>query len=192
MERLSQVRNLCRGSHNPDGQWCFLEAVAYVAGEPWGDAPECVCPVLGAFLRTWNDDLPTDAERNRLLLPLIPGLVNSKRGVAVEGRRSWAALDWLVCVHTPAWLEAAGLDGHARALAEATPLTGEASLAALLSTLRNARSAAEGAARRAAWSAADVVAWSAVWRAAGRAAEIAARSAADSTAGRAVEGAPQS
>lgn len=29
----------------------------HIAGEPFGDAPESVCPVIAAFLRTYNDRL---------------------------------------------------------------------------------------------------------------------------------------
>ncbi len=46
------------GSHEPDsGEMCLLEAVAYIADEPWSDHPKCVCPVLAAFGRSWNDGL---------------------------------------------------------------------------------------------------------------------------------------
>lgn len=41
------------GQH-PDrvvGDWCIMEATAYVAGEPWSEAPECICPVIAGFLR---------------------------------------------------------------------------------------------------------------------------------------------
>ena len=47
-----------------------MEAVAYVAGEPWSDNPACACWTIGNFLREWNDVLP-DADRDALLRPLI-------------------------------------------------------------------------------------------------------------------------
>lgn len=50
------------GQHSSiDDGACLLEVVSYVAGEPWSDHPECVCPVLGAFGREWNVD---DEARN--------------------------------------------------------------------------------------------------------------------------------
>lgn len=64
---------------------CALELVSYLAGEPWSDHPECVCPALGAFFRRWNDGLPTDSERDRLLKPI--GLRRR------ETRRERAAID---------------------------------------------------------------------------------------------------
>ena len=69
-ERLVGIASLGKGSHSPtDGEMCVMEAVAYVAGEPWSDAPKCACPVITAFLVSWNDSLPSDAERDRLLKP---------------------------------------------------------------------------------------------------------------------------
>ena len=54
------------GSHDrrTDGV-CVMEAVAWWAGEDHSDHPECVSPVIGAFLRSWNDALP-DGDRQQL------------------------------------------------------------------------------------------------------------------------------
>jgi hypothetical protein len=73
-ERLSKIAGLSLkyGSHAEDSQFCVMEAVAFVAGEPWSDHPVCACPVISAFMRNWNDSLPTDADRDRLLKDLIP------------------------------------------------------------------------------------------------------------------------
>lgn len=46
---------LAFGGHDPGDDMCVMEAVAYLAGEPWSDRPECASPVIGAFLRSWND-----------------------------------------------------------------------------------------------------------------------------------------
>src|SRR5688500_16148045 len=49
---------LSAGAHkSPEQGMCLLEAVAYVAGEPFSDHPKCVSPVIAAFGRRWNDDL---------------------------------------------------------------------------------------------------------------------------------------
>ena len=84
-ERLASVTALYSGSHDPDpdGQMCAMEAVAFVAGEPWSDHPQCASPVLGAFMRAWNDGLP-DAERTALLLPLVPRLVGTRASAEIE------------------------------------------------------------------------------------------------------------
>ena len=108
---------LASGAHKPDSdQMCVMEAVAYIAGEPWSDHPACASPVIAAFLRAWNDNLP-DTDRTRLLAPLIPRLVGTAGSPEVEDDRAWMALDWLVRTYTPAWLRLAGLDAQADRLA---------------------------------------------------------------------------
>lgn len=55
---------LKHGSHRSlEEGACVMEAVSYLAGEPWSDRPECVCPVIGQFLRSWNDSLSNDGDR---------------------------------------------------------------------------------------------------------------------------------
>lgn len=55
---------LAEGSHpDPDAGMCVMEAVAYFAHEPHSDHPACVSPVIGAFLRRWNDDLDDDGRQ---------------------------------------------------------------------------------------------------------------------------------
>jgi len=116
-ERLKKIAGLSlkRGSHSPDSTFCVMEAVAFVAGESWTDAPECVCPIIASFARNWNDSLPSDAERDRLLKPFIPRFVNT-RNRALEEKRGLLCADWLVRVHTPAWLRLAGLTKQAESL----------------------------------------------------------------------------
>jgi len=95
-ERLAEIatRPIGHGSHQSfDDGYCVMEAVAYVAGEKFSDQPKCCCPVISAFLRAWNDDLATDADRDRLLKPLVPRLVGTRSTPAVEQRRADLALD---------------------------------------------------------------------------------------------------
>ena len=111
-----------------DRDLCIMEAVAYMAGEPWSDKPACASPVVSAFLRSWNDAL-SDADRDRLLPAAVwvPRLVGSRADPATEERRAYLALDWLIRVHTPAWLDLVpSLAPHAaalRALPEIVDLT---------------------------------------------------------------------
>ena len=108
--RLSKALKmpLKSGAHNSlDEGACIMELVSYVIRAPWSDHPECVCPVLGAFMRSWNDGMRSDAERE-MLKPLIPLLVGTRSTPEVENRRSWMACDWLVRVQCPAWLGLAG------------------------------------------------------------------------------------
>ena len=159
--KLSEVLalHLSSGSHESfERGLCVMEAVSYVAGEPWSDKPACACPVISAFLRSWNDGLPTDAERDRLLKPLIPSLVDTKSTMAVEERRSYMALDWLVRVYTPKFLDLVPtLAPHAKALRDLEEIADLAGAAAA-GTLT---AAAGDAARDAAWAAARDAAWAA-------------------------------
>jgi hypothetical protein len=197
--RLAAVTTLANGGHRPpgeggDGAMCAMEAVAYVAGEPWSDTPRCACPVLGAFMRSWNDALP-DAERTELLLPFIPRLIGTRSTKAVEARRATMAADWYVRVFTPAWLRLAGLTKQADRLAafpEITSFEKTPSLLPALEAVRGDAQAARSAARSAAWSAAWSAARSAAWSAAESAARSAARSAAWSAAWSAARSAAES
>ena len=162
-----------------------MEAVAFVAGEPWSDHPQCVSPVIGAFLRNWNDNLPTDADRERLLKPLIPKIMNTRADAATEERRSYLALDWMIRAFLPAWLRLAKLNDHADAVTGLAPIVDMATATAAAPVVRAANEATAKA-RAAAWDAAGAAArdaaWDATWDAAGDAAGEAARAAARAAA----------
>jgi hypothetical protein len=54
------------GSHrNPNDGVCIIELASIIGGERFGDRPRCVCPVLAAYLRGWNDRAGY-ADRQRL------------------------------------------------------------------------------------------------------------------------------
>jgi hypothetical protein len=180
---LDTLPPLRAGAHEtPTDGLCVMEAVAYVAGEPWSDAPACVSPVVAAFCRAWNDALPDDATRDRLLKPLIPVLVGTRTTDADETTRAWLATDWMARVQTPAWLRLAGLTADAQAL-EACARIVDARDAAMDAVWAAARDAARDAAMDAAWAAASAAAWDAAWDAAGAAAWDAAGDAAWDAAG---------
>lgn len=169
-DRLKEIEalTLAQGSHYDLAKGaCVMEAVAYVAGEPWSDHPQCVCPVIAAFCRSWNDALPDD-ERNALLKPLIPRLVGTRSTKEIEDRRALMAADWFVRVNTPAWLRLAGLTTHADALAALPEITSMAQAPSIRGAIEAARkdaaaawAAAWDAARAAAWAAARAAAWDA-------------------------------
>lgn len=113
-ERLAQIKtaSLSRGAHpeNEDLAFCGMEAVAYVAGE------------------TWNDALPSRVERGRLLKPLIRLIVDTRSTSAVESKRWFMDLDWLIRVYTPKWLDLVpGLKGRAVDLRALNPIVDVAS-----------------------------------------------------------------
>ena len=103
-DRMQQVLALplTAGNHADfEKGMCVMEAAAYVAGERWSDHPVCTCPVITSFMIAWNDGLPSDADRDRLLKPLIPEIIDTRSTPAIQERRSYLALDWLVRVFTP-------------------------------------------------------------------------------------------
>lgn len=172
-DKLAAVTTLAKGAHEADsGAMCAMEAVAYIAGEPWSDAPACASPVVASFMRLWNDALP-DADRTRLLLPLVPEIVGTRTTDADDVTRGWMAADWLVRTHAPAWLTLAELPDHAAALASCHPITSDETARQASLMCESAKSAAESAA----WDTARSAAGSAVGSAAGYAAWYAARSA---------------
>jgi len=146
---------------------CLLEAVAWFAGEPHTDHPACVSPVLGAFGRSLNDILP-DEKRQQLrpYITLLPGTA----GDDLDQVRGYLALDWLIRIWTPAWLDLAGLSEEARALRDLRQIADRAAA-------RSARPAVLAARDKAAAAGDDAgdAAGAAAWAAAGAAAGAAAR-----------------
>ena len=197
LSRLDILPPRARGGHKrSDNIACIMEAVAFIAGEPWSDHPDCACPVISAFLRSWNDALP-DSERDALLRPLVLLMVNTRSTKDVERCRAMMAADWLIREHTPAWLRLAGLTAQADALAGMPEITDMVQCLPLMPTLdavqKNANAAraaawtaawtaAKAAAGDTAWDAAGDAAWTIAWTAAGAAACDAAGAAAGDTA----------
>ena len=183
--KLLEGLTLHSGSHKPGSEMCAMEAVAYIAGHPWSDRPECVCPVIAAFVRSWNDGLPNNAERDRLLKPLIPRIIGTRSTPEVEKARSMLALDWYIRTFLPAFLrlcpatvfhaeeiealpkiteENAGSAG-VKVIAASDAAWAAARTAASAAARAAARTAARTAASAAASVAASVAAWDAAWAA---------------------------
>ncbi|MDR5728301.1 MAG: hypothetical protein RB191_12810, partial [Terriglobia bacterium] len=177
-ERFAAIEKLSleSGSHEDfEKGMCVMEAVAYVAGEPWSDYPQCACPVITSFMIAWNDGLPSDVERDRLLKPLVLQLIDTRATPAIEERRSYMALDWLIRVHTPKWLDLVpSLASHAKSLRDHEEIVDMAGATAAGQLTRAAWAAAwdaaRAAARAAAGAAAGDAAGAAAWAAAGAAA----------------------
>jgi hypothetical protein len=119
---------------------CLTEAVAWIAGEPHTDRPACLCPVLGAWGRAWNDRLPDDETRTRLLGPLARRLIGSRGGPEIERRRSTLAFDWLIRSYTAAWLDQRlELRDHAAELRACGEITSDRNLPQVQQILSRAR-----------------------------------------------------
>jgi hypothetical protein len=178
--KILKTIDLKTGGHKSreDGL-CAMEAVAWLAGREHTDHPPCVCPVIGAFVRSWNDGLPSDEDRNCLLRPILPKLIGTKSDAATEQKRADLVFVWLARDAAPASLRLAGLADEAAAIETAKD---DAALYLALKSAASyataARTAAWNAAWNAAWDAARAAAWDAAWEAARAAARDAARDAA--------------
>ena len=183
---------LAVGSHpsGPNGAACVMEAVSYVAGEPWSDHPACASPIITAFLIRWNDSM-NETDR-QMLKPYIPRLVGTRTSAQDEEIRAWLLTDWLARECAPAWLRLAGLTAQAEMLEGLAPVLSSDAARAAQGSLYQARKdsvaawaaprdAAGAAARAAAWDAAGDAAWdaarAAAWDATPPAAWDAARAA---------------
>jgi hypothetical protein len=84
---------LSPGAHSsPEQGVCVVELASVLAKEKFSDRPRCVCPVIGAFLRGWNDRA-THAERQRLT-PYAARIVGSRGGRQVTRARRDLCLEW--------------------------------------------------------------------------------------------------
>ncbi len=113
-DRLAKIEalRLAKGAHNSFARGAsVMEAVAYVAGEPFSDHPQCASPVVGAFLRAWNDRL--DDETRQRLKPYVVRLVGTAGSDNDELRRRDMVWEWVLGTLVPTWLEAAGMHAEA-------------------------------------------------------------------------------
>ena len=120
-ERAHWLKNihLTKGYHRAKtpGEWCLMEAAAYIAGESWTDHPKCVSPVLTSYGVALNDSW--DDDQRQKLIPFIPRLLGTA-GDGQDKARSYLAIDWLLRIYTSTWVHLAGLTAEASALREHT------------------------------------------------------------------------
>jgi hypothetical protein len=95
------------GSHrSPDDGVCIVEFVSMLAGEPFSDRPRCVCDVIGAFLRAWNDRAGY-VDRQRLI-PYASRVIGTSGNRAATRARRDLCLDWVAAElgggRRPRWL----------------------------------------------------------------------------------------
>ncbi len=90
-----QTIMLSIGTHSgPEEGACVMELASMLAGEPFSDHPRSVCPVIGCFLRAYNDSIEDDQRQD--LYGYAAKVVGSRAAVDVqlaraERLRSWAA-----------------------------------------------------------------------------------------------------
>lgn len=88
-----QTISLTKGKHSsPDDGACVMELASMLAGEPFTDHPASVCPVIGSFLRTYNDTI--DDRRRQDLYAYASIVVGSRTSVDVQRRRAEYLTIW--------------------------------------------------------------------------------------------------
>ena len=196
---MSTDYTLAYGTHaTPEDGRCAMEWVSHLVGEPHGDEPACVSPVLRACCVALNDGLEY-APRQRLRLYLARTIGTA--GDGLDDMRGWMAMDWLIRTYTPAWLSLGGLTDATDRLRSLGTVSAVDDLGAALEALRFARQRARSAwrtgpgawlalgliaratARETAWSTAAAAAWAAARAGVGDIAGDRARAAARAAAG---------
>jgi hypothetical protein len=77
-----------------------MELASMLAGEPFSDHPASVCPVIAAFLRSYNDHV--DDRRRRDLYRYAARVAGTRADADVERWRSKLCLAWArACCHRP-------------------------------------------------------------------------------------------
>lgn len=126
-----------RGAHpTRDAGLCAMEMVAWLAGEDHSDAPQCTCPVLAAFVRAFNDLLPSDELREHYLRPLLPRLVNTRGNSADARVRGFRLADAAARVLAPLALEREEAPDEAAALRALPAVTDTTTAKAALELLQ--------------------------------------------------------
>lgn len=93
-EASHQTIRLARGKHaGPAGGACVMELASMLAGEPFSDHPQSVCPVIAAFLREYNDRI--DDRRRQDLYEFASLAVGTRGSRAVRAVRARMCVEWM-------------------------------------------------------------------------------------------------
>lgn len=88
-----QTIKLSKGKHtDPDDGACVMELASMLAGETFTDHPASVCPVIGSFLRSYNDSI--DEQRRQTLYEYASKVVGSRSGTKTQQERAARLADW--------------------------------------------------------------------------------------------------
>ena len=139
-------------SDNPAEGACAMDAVNWLVHGKHGDAPECACPVIAAYVIRGNDAMPDDIRQR--LLPSLHRIAGS-RSVGHQEARLRILVLAAVRVFAPRALDAAGLREHAallRALPDDVDWTAARATAATAAAAGAAAARATAAEAAAAWT----------------------------------------
>ncbi|MFL5862215.1 MAG: hypothetical protein ACJ780_15780, partial [Solirubrobacteraceae bacterium] len=98
-----QTITLSKGTHaSPRDGACVMELASMLAGEPFNDRPRSVCPVIGSFLRAYNDRI--DDGRRQDLYGYAAKVVGSRASRDVERARAEHLSGWAFELRWSGWL----------------------------------------------------------------------------------------
>jgi hypothetical protein len=88
-----QTIKLSRGKHrSPEEGACVMELASMLGGERFTDHPVSVCPVIGSFLRAYNDLI--DDFRRQDLYAYASKIVDSRSSREVQRARAVRLIEW--------------------------------------------------------------------------------------------------
>ncbi|MBV8430260.1 MAG: hypothetical protein JO244_03805 [Solirubrobacterales bacterium] len=88
-----QTIKLSKGKHaSPDDGACVMELASMLADEPFSDHPASSCPVIGSFLRAYNDSI--DDARRQDLYAFAAKVVGSRASINVQRARADLLVEW--------------------------------------------------------------------------------------------------
>lgn len=88
-----QTVRLSAGKHSsPQEGACVMELSSMLAGEQFTDHPGCVCPVIGSFLRAYNDSVDDDHRQD--LYAYASRVVGSRGSTRVQRARADRLAQW--------------------------------------------------------------------------------------------------
>src|SRR3954470_2634914 len=91
---------MIRGRHSsPERGACVMEVASMLAAEPFTDEPQCVCPVIAEFLRTYNDQV--DDARRQDLFQYAALVVDTRSDCRTERQRANLCLDRWFAASSP-------------------------------------------------------------------------------------------
>lgn len=114
-----QTITLSKGKHDsPQDGACVMELASMLAGEPFNDHPRSVCPVIGSFLRAYNDRI--DDRRRQDLYAYAAKVLDSRVPRDVQQARAERLGAWARELHWTRWLQRL-VPARLRALVPAAP-----------------------------------------------------------------------
>lgn len=97
-----QTIKLSKGKHaSPEDGACVMELASMLGGEPFSDHPASACPVIGSFLRAYNDSV--DDSRRQDLYAFAARIVGSRASISIQRARAGRLADWALDVQRRQW-----------------------------------------------------------------------------------------